>query len=321
MLLQDALGYRRPSYGHFSIITNPDGSKMSKRDKDKLLRKTVTERGLQGPPSGTVAQARWDAWLGDKNAQLDFEEANALADALGIQLPEINVDDFRRSGYLPEVLCNFLSLNGWSPGGDVEKFDMQFMKERFDLKRVVKTPAKFDRAKLLSFNCDAITGMSREEFLRRSRAHGREFHPQFMSRLTDAQFEMLAGASHERSKTLDELFRVNRFLVTADDELAWERTKNVDKVMGGAEPNGVTHLRALLPVLDGVAEWTPAALEAAIGAYAAGATEGNLGKVAQPLRVAVSGGTVSPPIFDTLAILGKGSTLTRMRRCLQAFGG
>jgi len=320
MLLQDALGYRRPAYGHFSIITNPDGSKMSKRDKDKLLRKTVTERKLAAPPAGTVPQARWDAWLGDKNAQLEFEEASALAEALGIQLPEINVDDFRRSGYLPEVLCNFLSLNGWSPGGDVEKFDMGFMKERFDLKRVVKTPAKFDRAKLLSFNCDAITGMPREEFLRRSRAHGLEFHPQFMAKLTDAQFEMLAGASHERSKTLDELFRVNRFLVIADDALAWDRTKNVDKVMGGAEPNGVTHVRALLPVLEGVSDWQPAALEAAIGAYAAAATEGNLGKVAQPLRVAVSGGTVSPPIFDTLAILGKTSTLTRMRGCLHAFG-
>jgi glutamyl-tRNA synthetase len=70
-----------------------------------------------------------------------------------------------------------------------------------------------------------------------------------------------------------------------------------------------------------VSDWHPAALEAAIGAYAASATEGNLGKVAQPLRVAVSGGTVSPPIFDTLAILGKASTLERMRRCLQAFGG
>jgi glutamyl-tRNA synthetase len=321
MLLQDALGYRRPSYGHFSIITNPDGSKMSKRDKDKLLRKTVVERALLAPPAGTVAQARWDVWLSDKNTQLDFEEANALADALGIQLPEINVDDFRRSGYLPEVICNFLSLNGWSPGGDVEKFDMQFMKERFDLKRVVKTPAKFDRAKLLNFNCDAITGMPHEEFVRRARAHGREFHPQFMAKLTDAQFELLAGASQERSKTLDELFRVNRFLVTADDALAWERTKNVEKAMAGAEPNGVTHVRALAAVLEGVSDWHPAALEAAIGAYAASATEGNLGKVAQPLRVAVSGGTVSPPIFDTLAILGKASTLERMRRCLQAFGG
>jgi glutamyl-tRNA synthetase len=321
MLLQDALGYRRPTYGHFSIITNPDGSKMSKRDKDKLLRKTVTDRKLTAPPAGTVPQARWDAWLGDKNAQLDFEEANALAEALGISLPEINVDDFRRSGYLPEVICNFLALNGWSPGNDIEKFDMQFMKERFDLKRVVKTPAKFDRAKLLSFNCDAITGMPREEFVRRARAHGTEFHPAFMARLTPAQFEQLAGASHERSKTLDEMFRSNRFLTVADAELAWERTKNVEKALLGPEPSGLGHLKALLPLLEAQGDWSAPALETAIGAYAQAHAEGNLGKVAQPLRVGVSGGTVSPPIFDTLAILGKESTLARLRRCVSAFGG
>jgi glutamyl-tRNA synthetase len=320
MLLQDALGFRRPSYGHFSIITNPDGSKMSKRDKDKLLRKTVTERKLAGPPAGTVPPERWTAWLGDKNAQLDFAEANALADALGIQLPEINVDDFRRSGYLPEVLCNFLALNGWSPGNDVEKFDVQFMKERFDLKRVVKTPAKFDRAKLLSFNCDAITGMPREEFLHRARAHGEAFHPQFMARLSPAQFEQLAGASQERSKTLDDMFRTNRFFVVADDALAWERSKNVEKALLGPSPSGLDHVAALVPALESVTDWSPAALEAAIGAYAAASAEGNLGKVAQPLRVAVSGGTVSPPIFDTLAILGRDSSLGRMRRCLASFG-
>ena len=321
MLLQDAFGFRRPTYGHFALITNPDGSKMSKRDKDKLLRKTVTDRKLGAPPAGTVAQARWDSWLGDKNAQLDFEEANALADALGIQLPEINVDDFRRSGYLPEVLCNFLALNGWSPGHDVEKFDMAFMKERFDLKRVVKTPAKFDRVKLLAFNCDAITGMPREDFVRRARAHGAEFHPAFLARITDAQFEQLAAASQERSKTLDDMFRGNRFFTVADDALAWERTKNVEKALLGPEPNGVGHLRALLPILESHGDWSPAALEAAIGAYAAAHAEGNLGKVAQPLRIAVSGGTVSPPIFDTLAILGKSSCLARLRRCVQAFAG
>jgi glutamyl-tRNA synthetase len=86
--------------------------------------------------------------------------------------PEINVDDFRRSGYLPEVVCNFLALNGWSPGENREKFDNAFLTQAFDLSRVVKTPAKFDRVKLLSFNCDAITGMAREDFVRRARAHG-----------------------------------------------------------------------------------------------------------------------------------------------------
>ena len=198
---------------------------------------------------------------------------------------------------------------------------MAFMKERFDLKRVVKTPAKFDRVKLLAFNCDAITGMPREDFVRRARAHGAEFHPAFVARITDAQFEQLAAASQERSKTLDDMFRGNRFFTVADDALAWERTKNVEKALLGPEPNGVGHLRALLPILESHGDWSPTALEAAIGAYAAAHAEGNLGKVAQPLRIAVSGGTVSPPIFDTLAILGKSSCLARLRRCVQAFAG
>jgi glutamyl-tRNA synthetase len=319
MVLQDALGFRRPIYGHLPIIMNPDGSKMSKRDKDKVLRKTVADRKLTAPPAGIVSQARFDAWIGDKNTQLELQEANAMAAALDVALPEINVDDFRQSGYLPEVVCNFLALNGWSPGENVEKFDNEFIKKRFELKRVVKTPAKFDRVKLLAFNCDAITGMPREEFVRRARLHGQEFHAEFMAKITPAQFEQLAGASHERSKTLDEMFRSNRFFIVADDALAWERTKNVEKALLGPAPNGLGHLQGLLPVLSACSEWTAAALEAAIGAYAAQHAEGNLGKAAQPLRVAVSGGTVSPPIFDTLAILGKQSSLRRIERCIAAF--
>jgi glutamyl-tRNA synthetase len=140
-----------------------------------------------------------------------------------------------------------------------------------------------------------------------------------MAKITPAQFEQLAGASHERSKTLDEMFRSNRFFIVADDALAWERTKNVEKALLGPAPNGLGHLQGLLPVLSGCSEWTASALEAAIGAYAAQHAEGNLGKAAQPLRVAVSGGTVSPPIFDTLAILGKQSSLRRIERCIAAF--
>jgi glutamyl-tRNA synthetase len=321
MVLQDALGYRRPIYGHLPIIMNPDGSKMSKRDKDKVLRKTVSERGLQAPPAGTVAADRWAKWLGDKNTQLDFDEANALAAALDVALPEINVDDFRRSGYLPEVLCNFLSLNGWSPGENIEKFDTEFLKQRFDLKRVVKTPAKFDRVKLLSFNCDAVTAMPREEFVRRAGDHGRTYHAAFMEKLTPAQFQLLCDASHERSKTLDEMFRANRFFVTPDAALSHERSKNTEKAMLGAAPNGLDHLKAMLPALEGVASWDSASLESAIKAYADTHAGGQLGKVAQPLRIAVSGGTVSPPIFDTLAILGKASTLARAKACVAAFGG
>ena len=114
--------------------------------------------------------------------------------------------------------------------------------------------------------------------------------------------------------------RPNIIFIVADDSLAWERTKNVEKALLGPAPNGLGHLQGLLPVLSACSEWTAAALEAAIGAYASQHAEGNLGKAAQPLRVAVSGGTVSPPIFDTLAILGKQSSLRRIERCIAEFG-
>ena len=109
-----------------------------------------------------LAQAGFDSDSSDSLPIVPVDvTAEYLAAALDVALPEINVDDFRRSGYLPEVVCNFLALNGWSPGENVEKFDNEFIKKRFELKRVVKTPAKFDRVKLLAFNCDAITGMAR----------------------------------------------------------------------------------------------------------------------------------------------------------------
>jgi glutamyl/glutaminyl-tRNA synthetase len=79
MVLQDALGFRRPTYGHLSIIKNPDDSKMSKRDKDKVLRKAVKEKALTAPPEGTVTIEEWTKWLGDDNVQLDLEGAIRLA--------------------------------------------------------------------------------------------------------------------------------------------------------------------------------------------------------------------------------------------------
>ena len=322
MLLQDALGFRRPVYGHLSIIKNPDDSKMSKRDKDKVLRKAVKERNLTAPPAGTVSAEEWSKWIGDDNVQLDLEGAIRLGEALKVQLPEINVDDFRRSGYLPEVLCNFLALNGWSPGHDIEKFDNEFLKQRFGLDRVMKTPAKFDRVKLLAFNTDAITGMAPEDFARRCRGHARQFRPEYLARLDDEKFALLMKASQERSKTLDDPFKANGFLLVADDALVFSDDKNVRKALGiGAAPadgtrSGLDHLKAMRAVLAGVSEWTHGALEGAATTYANEHAGAKIGSVAQPLRVAVSGSTVSPPIWDTLLLVGRSATLARIDRCV-----
>jgi glutamyl-tRNA synthetase len=322
MVLQDALGFRRPTYGHLSIIKNPDDSKMSKRDKDRVLRKAVKEKALNAPPAGTVSAEEWSRWICDENVQLDLDGAIRLAEALKVSLPEINVDDFRRSGYLPEVICNFLALNGWSPGHDIEKFDNAFLKERFGLDRVMKTPAKFDRLKLLAFNTDAITGMAPDEFARRCHAHAVQYRPEYLAKLGDEKFALLMKACQERSKTLDDPFRSNGFLLVEDDALAFSDDKNVRKALGiGAAPadgakTGLDHLRTLREVLARLSDWTQPTLEAAANAHAAEHAQGKIGAVAQPLRIGVSGGTVSPPIWDTLVLVGRDPALRRIDRCI-----
>ena len=317
VLLQRALGFDEPVYAHVSLIFNADGSKMSKRDKDKALRATIKERGIDIPPEGCgIGAQAWGRWLGDKAVQLDAAGAQALAVELGVELPEINVSDFQSAGYLPEVLLNYLALLGWSPGDNIEQFDRDFLVSRFSLDRIIKSPAKFDRAKLKAFNLDAIQAMSLDAWVERLRAFAEQFEPAFLEAMTPSQFATFGEANKERCKTLREPFDSGRFFVLGDDAITWPDVKGVRKALCKGEPCGYDRLEAAREVLALVDPWTTAALEAAIAQWADANCDGNLGKVAQPIRVAVSGGTVSPPIFDTLDILGRDAVLARVDGCL-----
>ena len=317
VLIQDALGFKHPNFAHISLIFNPDGSKMSKRDKDKVLRKVVKERNIVDPPCDVVNED-WSWWLESKDHQLDIDKATALAEELDVALPEINVDDFRRAGYLPEVLINYLALLGWSPGNDVEKFDREFLVENFSFDRVIKSPAKFDRDKLLAFSLDAIQALSTEEFVKLWREHCNCYHKEFKDKLSDEQFEMLAAANHPRSKTLDDTVRSSYFFMANDDEIVYEKTKAVRKALCNGEPTGLEHLTALEPLLSQIDDWDVQVIKSVVEEYAEQNAAGKLGKVAQPLRIAVSGGTVSPAIFETLTILGKETVINRIKLCLKA---
>ncbi|MEC7353174.1 MAG: hypothetical protein VYD99_08630, partial [Planctomycetota bacterium] len=170
----------------------------------------------------------------------------------------------------------------------------------------------------LAFNLDAIQAMSPEAFLDRVRAHGERYHPDFLARLGDRQFELLVESSRERSKTLDELFRTNHWLLEDDERLAWPVTKPVRKAMFKGEPTGLSLLAEVRALLEGAEPFESGHLETALGAWAAEHCEGNLGRIAQPLRIAVTGGPVSPPIFDTLEMLGRERVLRRLDRCLES---
>lgn len=322
--LQEALGYQRPIYAHLSVMLNPEnGEKLSKRDRDRRIRKRTQElmRSSKKTP-GEVASAtglteeRLTTWLNTDTVQLDLAEQPKVMAWCGLKetdLPEIMIHDFRKNGYAPETLLNFLALQGWSPGGDREQMTIDEMIQLFSLDRVIPSNPKFNREKLKAFSTDWFAKQQPESVvpllrdvatLSRSR----------LSAASDAELltilKMNAGY-----RILSEVVEKNAFFYAADEEIAYD-AKAVEKTLKKDDNAGLTALRDVRPVLDGVADWTAPSIEAAVNDFVA-KTSGNLGKVAQPIRVALAGTTVSPPIFDTLAFLGKAKTLARIDRCLK----
>jgi len=312
--LQRALGFRVPSFAHLPLIMNPEGSKMSKRDKDKAARHAAKQAGLETSPVAGVSDDELAKWLKDSKSQLPTDALEALAAQLGLQLPEINVDDFRRAGYLPETLCNFLSLLGWSPGNDLEKFDNEFLKEKFDLPRIVKTAARFDRKKLLAFNTDSITQMAPAEFATRWRAWCETEAPELLAKLSDEQFALMAQANQPRSKTFLDALGFCAFLQLATDDIDYD-PKAVKKFIAKNDGQGLRVLAELREALAAVDPWEPATIQNAVETFA-GSRELGMGAVAQPLRIACTGTSVSPPIDATLAALGKETVLARIDRAV-----
>jgi glutamyl/glutaminyl-tRNA synthetase len=316
ILLQEALGFDLPTYAHISLIFNPDGSKMSKRDKDKTLRKFVRENSIDSPPNGCLSQDTWDTWQSSKDNQLETDDATNLALTLGVELPEINVDDFKQAGYMPEVLVNYLCLLGWSPGNDIEQFDLDFLVEKFSLDRIVKSPAKFDRVKLLAFNLDALQKLTPKEFEQRLLVWCQEYAPDFAA---IENFALFASANHERSKTFRDAIITSSFLVEEDNAISWLESKPVKKALLKGEVSGLSRMPAIIEAFQQIETWNAETIDECLRVLADELADGNLGKIAQPVRIAVAGGPVSPPIGDTLVLLGKESTVCRLTRCHEYF--
>jgi len=316
--------FRTPVYAHMPLIFNMDGTKMSKRDKAKAARKaakdamarekTITAAMLAAATG--VAEKALAQFLAADNDSLDI--AAQVAAHFKVTLPEIEVYDYRRSGYLPEAITNFLSLLGWNPGmktedgKDLEKFDMDFLGRHFSLERIGRTNAKFDRAKLLSFNADYIGKLSDADFASRWRDFLREYEPDALAKLEGPAFPILAAAIKPRARTLRDGINSARFALVADTEFDYD-PKAIAKL--GSDGAAFDLLAAALERLESLPapDWSPPTLHTLLDQLAQqrGIPVGN---IAQPLRIAVTGTGVSPGIAETLAILGRASTLARIRR-------
>lgn len=324
--------FRTPAYAHMPLIFNMDGSKMSKRDKAKAARKAAKDAIAKGSSSGAIAAATGldpallDQFLAGENDSLDV--AQTLGAHLKITLPEVEIWDFRQSGYVPEAIINFVSLLGWNPGmkqpdgKDLEKFDRHFLAEHFSIERIGRTNAKFDRAKLLSFNADAIAGLTDDEFARRWLAWLAEYEPDAHARLARAlgagvspRLLTLTRALKPRAKTFRDALRPAAFVLVRDDEYAFDSAA-VEKNLLSNGGKGRALLAEARARLGAHADWDAAALNGLIEALAKERGLPNAGPIAQALRVALTGSSVSPGLGETLAVLGRESALRRMDRCL-----
>jgi glutamyl-tRNA synthetase len=213
-------------------------------------------------------------------------------------------------GYLPAALRNYLARLGWSHGDD-EIFTTEQMIEWFDIADINKAPGRLDFAKLADVNAHYIRQSSDAELMRRIR----EFLPETeggperaarFAALGWGKLEAALPSLKGRAKTLKELVDGAGYLVAT-------RPLPLDGKAAEALDEGARALVArLLPQLEGVSDWQASTLEGLVRAFCE-AQGAKLGTVAQPLRAALTGKAVSPPVFDVMAALGREEALARIR--------
>ncbi|NNC40319.1 MAG: glutamate--tRNA ligase [Acidimicrobiia bacterium] len=219
---------------------------------------------------------------------------------------------YRESGYLPEAMFNYLSLLGWSLDSETTIFSADQAVAAFDLDGVSKNPAVFDVDKLQWMNGEYIRAIDAADFAQRARPFvegelGRPVTPDEWS-----TFAEVAPLLQERVKLMPEVGEMSTFLFADEvdyDERSWS------KVMKGDTP--APALEAALRRLSDVETWTTESIEAALRS-ALEDTELNPRKGWQPLRVAVTGSQVSPPLFESMAAIGQEATLARLNRAVRA---
>jgi glutamyl-tRNA synthetase len=219
--------------------------------------------------------------------------------------PQSNLFAYRDRGFIPEGLLNYLALLGWAIADDHDLFSLDEMVAAFDVVDVNSNPARFDQKKADAINAEHIRMLDTDDFAARLRAyfsaHGHRIE------LDDSAFTAAAALVQTRIVVLGDAWDLLKFL--NDDEYAID-PKAAAKELG---PDGAPVLDAALAALDGVTDWTAAQIEAALKAALIEGLALKPRKAFGPIRVAATGTTVSPPLFESLELLGRDRSLHRLR--------
>ena len=225
---------------------------------------------------------------------------------------KVALEQYREEGILPDAMVNYLMTLGWAPAGDTEIVPWQHIVDEFRLEDVNHSPAFFDIKKLNSFNGDYVRAMSLDEFIAGCAPH-LENAPWPAERFNSEVFAQLALLVQTRVVTLSEVPAMVDFVFLENpiiDEDAWTKTMGSDFA-----------INVLRDYADAITscEWNHDALKSSLEAW----TEANglkLGKTQAPIRVAITGRTVGPPLFESIEVLGRDETLRRLQAAMTRIG-
>jgi len=219
--------------------------------------------------------------------------------------PQSNLFAHRDRGFIPEGLLNYLALLGWAIAADRDVFSLDEMVAAFDVVDVNANPARFDQKKADAINAEHIRLLAVEDFTGRLRDYfdTRGHH----TGLDDARFAVAAELVQTRIVVLGDAWDLLKFF--NDDEYTVDPKAAAKELGTDAGPV----LDAAVAALDELSEWTVADIEAALKAALVEALALKPRKAFGPIRVAITGSSVSPPLFESMELLGRERTLRRLR--------
>lgn len=222
--------------------------------------------------------------------------------------PQSNLFNHRDAGIIPEGMLNYLALLGWSLDSDRDIFSVSELIDAFDVADVLSNPARFDQKKLEAINADHIRLLPLEDFSARLRTYLEDYKG-FPASYPDDKFRFVAELVQTRIKKLDDAWDLVRFLIVSDEELVLDE-KSARKNL---KEDAVQPLEVAISVLSDVPDWDTASIESALQK----ALIEDLGlkprKAYGALRVGISGQAISPPLFESMELLGREPTLARLR--------
>jgi len=265
-------------------------------------------------PNTPKQQMLWDA-LGHTPPQWAHVPVlvNEQRKKLSKRRDKVALEQYREEGILPDAMVNYLMTLGWAPAGDTEIVPWSSMVEEFRLEDVNHSPAFFDIKKLASFNGDYIRALSLQDFVSASLPVLAATDAWPASRFSTEVYEKIAPLVQTRVVTMSEVPAMVDFLFLEDpaiDQAAWDKTMSADFAAD-----------VLKHCMNEFAscEWNHDALKTILESWTE-AKELKLGKTQAPIRVAMTGRTVGPPLFESIEILGRDETIRRLQNSLSRLG-